>query len=84
MVFCMSTKRHTYFEGKKELFKGLAIERLVEGDADAWRPYPVFYFDFNKDSYQKNGILEDVLEDHIKEWEKVYGYPRGRVRQAAP
>ena len=68
----LSTMR-AYFEGKKELFKGLAIERLVEGDADAWRPYPVFYFDFNKDSYQKNGILEDVLEDHIKEWEKVYG-----------
>ena len=68
----LSTMR-AFFEGKKELFKGLAIERLVEGDADAWRPYPVFYFDFNKDSYQKNGILEDVLEDHIKEWEKVYG-----------
>ena len=68
----LSTMR-AYFEGKKELFKGLAIERLVEGDADAWRPYPVFYFDFNKDSYQKNGILEDVLADHIKEWEKVYG-----------
>ena len=68
----LSTMR-AFFEGKKELFKGLKIERLVEGDADAWRPYPVFYFDFNKDSYQKNGILEDVLEDHIKEWEKVYG-----------
>ena len=68
----LSTMR-AYWEGRKELFSGLAIERLVEGDEDAWRPYPVFYFDFNKDSYQKNGILEDVLEDHIKEWEKVYG-----------
>ena len=68
----LSTMR-AYFEGKKELFKGLQIERLVEGDADAWKPYPVFYFDFNKDSYQRNGILEDVLIDHLKEWEKVYG-----------
>ena len=68
----LSTMR-AYWEGRKELFSGLAIERLVEGDEDAWRPYPVFYFDFNKDSYQKNGILEDVLADHLKEWEEVYG-----------
>ena len=68
----LSTMR-AYWEGRKELFSGLAIERLAEGDEEAWQPYPVFYFDFNKDSYQKNGILEDVLEDHIKEWEKVYG-----------
>ena len=68
----LSTMR-AYFEGKKEFFKGLQIERLVERDADAWKPYPVFYFDFNKDSYQRNGILEDVLIDHLKEWEKVYG-----------
>ena len=68
----LSTMR-AFFEGKKELFKGLKIERLVEGDEEAWRPYPVFYFDLNKDSYQKNGILEEVLADHLKEWEKVYG-----------
>ena len=68
----LSTMR-AYWEGRKELFSELAIERLVEGDEDAWRPYPVFCFDFNKDSYQKNGILEEVLADHLKEWEKVYG-----------
>ncbi|MDO5133866.1 MAG: AAA family ATPase, partial [Eubacteriales bacterium] len=28
-----------YFEGKKELFKGLAIEKLVEKDEDAWQAY---------------------------------------------
>ena len=62
-----------YWEGRKELFKGLAIERLEEENAEAWQPYPVFYFDLNKDSYQKNGILEEVLADHLKEWEQVYG-----------
>ncbi len=41
-------------EGKKELFKGLAIEQLVE--KDAWRPYPVFYFEFKRD-----GTAEEVL-----------------------
>ncbi len=38
-----------YFEGKKELFSGLAIEGLEKDDPDAWAEYPVFYFDFNKD-----------------------------------
>ena len=68
----LSTLR-AYWEGRKELFKGLAIERLEEENAEAWQPYPVFYFDLNKDSYQKNGILEEVLADHLKEWEQVYG-----------
>ena len=58
----LSTLR-AYWEGRKELFKGLAIERLEEENAEAWQPYPVFYFDLNKDSYQKNGILEEVLAD---------------------
>ena len=36
-----------YWEGKKELFAGLAIEKLEEGNPDAWKSYPVFSFDFN-------------------------------------
>ena len=34
-----------YWEGKKELCEGLAIEKLEEGNPEAWQPYPVFYFD---------------------------------------
>jgi len=33
--------------GEKGLVLGLAIEKLEEGSKDAWKPYPVFYFDFN-------------------------------------
>ena len=36
-----------YWEGKKDLFAGLAIEKLEAGNPDAWKSYPVFYFDFN-------------------------------------
>ena len=36
-----------YWEGKKDLFKGLKIEKLEQENPDAWKPYPVFYFDFN-------------------------------------
>lgn len=40
-----------YWEGKKELFSGLAIEELEKGNPEAWKKYPVFYFDFNGENY---------------------------------
>ena len=63
-----------YWEGKKELFAGLAIEDLEKDNPDAWQPYPVFYFDFNRDGYEKESSLENLLDTHLREWEKVYGY----------
>ena len=35
-----------YWEGKKALFSGLDIEKLEADNANAWKKYPVFYFDF--------------------------------------
>ena len=63
----------SYWEGKKELFRGLKIEELEEGNPEAWKPYPVFYFDFNRDNYKKEKALESILDVHLKEWEKIYG-----------
>lgn len=62
-----------YWEGKKELFKGLAIEQLEANNADAWNPYPVFYFDLNGQDYTKPNALEDSLSAHLKMWEQQYG-----------
>ena len=45
-----------YYEGKKDLFKGLAIEKLEKENAEAWRPAPIFYFDFNGEDYTKTDI----------------------------
>lgn len=61
-----------YWEGKKELFEGLKIEKFEEENPDAWKPYPVFYFDFNGVNYQQTDALEKALNTHIKRWEKVY------------
>ncbi len=69
-----------YWEGRKELFEGLEIEELEKGNMEAWQPYPVFYFDFNRDSYQNINVLEAILELHINEWEKIYG----ETKQDAP
>ena len=61
-----------YWEGKKELFSGLAIEKLEADNAEAWQPYPVFYFDFNGENYEITPV-EDVIVKHLKRWEEIYG-----------
>lgn len=64
---------NAYWLGQRELFRGLAIEALEVDNPDAWQPYPVFYFDFNRDDYRRDGALEDILRLHLSEWEKQYG-----------
>lgn len=61
-----------YWEGKKDLFKGLKIEELEEGNPNAWRPYPVFCFDFNGVNYSDEGGLEESLNIQLKRWESQY------------
>ena len=58
-----------YFLGKKELFKGLAIEGLET----EWAEYPVFHIDFNGSNFTVPGTLEEILEGTIKGWEREYG-----------
>ena len=68
----LSTLR-AYFEGKKKLFTGLKIMELEGDGSDAWQKYPVFYFDFNKKNFKTDTALEEVLVEHLKEWEAIYG-----------
>ena len=58
-----------YFLGRKELFRGLAIEKL-EHD---WKKYPVFHLDFNTGNYLNDGTLEEVLSGEMSQWEEEYG-----------
>ena len=62
-----------YWEGKRELFEGLAIAEMEKGNEGAFEPYPVFYFDFNGQNYQSNTALEDVLDRMLMRWEDEYG-----------
>ena len=62
----------SYWEGKRELFSGLLIEKMESDNADSWQKYPVFYFDFNKDSYNNRNTLENILEEHLVDWEQTY------------
>ncbi|MBR3455473.1 MAG: AAA family ATPase, partial [Bacteroidaceae bacterium] len=58
-----------YFLGKKELFKGLALEKLEQD----WTVYPVLHLDLNTGDYNEKGSLESVLNDNLSMWEKCYG-----------
>lgn len=68
----LSTLR-AYWEGKKELFSGLKIEALEADNPNAWVKHPVLYIDFNTDNYSEGKTLEDVLDEHLNEWEEEYG-----------
>lgn len=67
----LSTLR-AYWEGKKELFKGLAIEKLEADNPEAWQSYPVFYFDLNGTDYTKENALERTLSAHLSKWETQF------------
>lgn len=68
-----------YWEGKKELFNGLAIMKM-EKDMDSWQSYPVFYFDFARRYYGTQEDLPDVIDTMLKEYEKKY--VRGRKKKS--
>ena len=82
----LSTLR-AYWEGKKELFKGLAIEKLEkeheQATGEKWEPYPVFYFDFNRENFKRTDALEDVLDYHLNMWEKRLNLEAGGHSLAA-
>ena len=58
-----------YFQGKKELFKGLAIEKLEKD----WIQYPIFHLDLNIGKYDTPDSLDKILNDHLEQWESQYG-----------
>ena len=58
-----------YFSGRKDLFKGLAIDSL-ETD---WETYPVFHIDFNSTVFQEGKALKEKLDKYVSVWEDQYG-----------
>jgi len=73
-----------YFEGKKESFEGLYLEKWEEAQAaqegrEAWQQYPVLYLDLNAKNYESRENLENVLDRHLSIWENKYGVKEKRV-----
>lgn len=58
-----------YYEGKKELFDGLAMASLEKD----WKTYPVLLLDLNARRYEDVHSLVAILNQHLESWEAVYG-----------
>lgn len=58
-----------YFQGKKELFEGLAIYDLET----EWKKYPIFHIDLNTANFREKDSLYMVLNDYLTTWECKYG-----------
>ena len=57
-----------YFLGKKELFTGLAIEKLEKD----WNEYPVLKISFGAGSYESKNRLLSMLEYILRSYEEQY------------
>ncbi len=58
-----------YFQGKKELFDGLAVQELEK----EWKRYPILHLDLNTEKYDTAEALDKKLELALSEWESLYG-----------
>ncbi|WP_417030346.1 ATP-binding protein [Butyricimonas virosa] len=58
-----------YFQGKRELFQGLAMEKLEK----AWVQHPILHMDLNTAKYQSAESLDNILNDTLANWESLYG-----------
>ena len=62
---------HAYFEGRKDLFKGLAMERLET----EWTEYPVLHFDMSLGKHMGREQLERYLSSQLSPMEEAFGIP---------
>lgn len=63
------TTFEAYFQGRKDLFQGLAIERLET----EWKEYPVLHLDLNAENYKDANGLHYILSRHLNLWEEKWG-----------
>ena len=60
---------HSYFAGKKDLFKGLAIEKMEK----EWTEYPVLHFSMASGKHMEREQLERYLDFILQVQEKLWG-----------
>ncbi|MDO4160535.1 MAG: AAA family ATPase [Prevotellaceae bacterium] len=65
----LTSTLHSYFSGKKELFKGLAIEKLET----EWTEYPVLHFDMSTAKHVDKIRLIQEIEGKLCDYEHIYG-----------
>ena len=63
-----------YFEGRKELFKGLAIEQMET----EWTQYPVIHLDLSGGKYYDETSVEDICGGMLRRIGRQYGLTFGK------
>ncbi len=58
-----------YFQGERDLFQGLEIEKLEE----RWESFPVFRFDLSASNYDDPSKLAMKINMFLSRWEEEYG-----------
>lgn len=71
----LTSTLRSYFEGRRELFKGLAIEQLEK----EWTEYPVLHFDMSTAKHADKVQLVSELNLKLLRYEEVYGKNNGEV-----
>ena len=64
----LTSTLHSYFSGRKELFHGLAIEKLEK----EWVEYPVLHFDLSMAKHVDKEGLERLLDFMLAEHERMF------------
>ena len=65
----LTSTLHSYFEWRKDLFEGLAIEHLEK----EWTRYPVLHFDMSTAKHMDKDRLLSELERKLYGYEQIYG-----------
>ena len=63
----------SFFQGERELFQGLAVERLET----EWVKHPILHLDLNVKKYESEDDLYKILNRHLEKWEQAYDSPYG-------
>ena len=64
-----------YFLGRKDLFTGLAIEKLEEQSKEPWAEYPVMYFSLASGEFTEKEGLAEKLRASLNDFEEKYELP---------
>lgn len=59
-----------FFLGRRELFKGLAIDTLLP---DKWEKHAVLHLDLSGNSYGKTGDIDKALSWLVEKYERTFG-----------
>ena len=72
----LASTLHSYFSGRKDLFKGLKIDRLET----EWTQHPVLHFDMSTAKHVDELSLEQELNLKLANYEEIYGKKEDEIK----